>query len=56
MTPRVQIEFGSFGAEARMARADVERALDARGWLWRRGLSLWVDALLVLEESAAARD
>jgi hypothetical protein len=38
---------------AREARRDVEAALDAAGWPWARALSLWLDALLVLEELAA---
>jgi hypothetical protein len=37
--------------EARAARADLELALDAQGWPWRRSLSLWVDSLLLIEES-----
>jgi len=37
----------------KVARADVEAALDAAGWLWSRRLSLWVDALVILEEDAA---
>jgi len=36
---------------ARSARAEIERALDTAGWPWRRRLSLWIDALLVLEEA-----
>ena len=51
MTPWVQIELGSFAAEARMARADIERALDTTSWAWSRRLSLWLDALRVIEES-----
>jgi hypothetical protein len=39
--------------EARQARAVVELALDAAGWPWSRRLSLWLDWLLILEESAA---
>ncbi len=35
---------------ARAARADVEAALDARGWPWSLALSRWVDMLVVLEE------
>jgi hypothetical protein len=45
--------------EARAARALVEAALDAlvagRGpaaWPWLRRLSLWVDALVLIEESS----
>jgi hypothetical protein len=41
VNPRVQ---------ARGARAIVELALDASGWPWSGRLSLWVDALIVLEE------
>jgi hypothetical protein len=40
-------------AEARAARREVEEALTARGWPWARRLSLWVDALVVLEENPA---
>ncbi len=36
--------------EAQAARRIVEAALDRAGWPWRRRLSLWVDALLVVEE------
>jgi hypothetical protein len=38
-------------ARARAARGIIETALDACGWPWSRRLSLWLDALLVLEES-----
>lgn len=31
------------------ARLEIEAALDRAGWPWSRGLSLWLDALLVLE-------
>jgi hypothetical protein len=41
------------GREARGARREVERALDSAGWPWRRRLSLWLDALLVIEDDAA---
>ena len=37
-------------ALARDARGQVEAALDRIGWRWSRRLSLWLDALLVLEE------
>jgi hypothetical protein len=37
--------------EARAARAVVEAALDASGWPWSRRLSLWLDALIVIEEA-----
>ncbi len=37
---------------AQEARAIVEAALDAAGWPWSRRLSLWVDMLLVIEETA----
>jgi len=40
-------------AYARAARRDVEEALEYAGWPWSRRLSLWVDALLVLEEPDA---
>jgi hypothetical protein len=36
--------------QARAVRAIVEATLDATGWLFSRRLSLWLDALLVLEE------
>jgi len=39
--------------QAREARGVVEAALDGVGWRWSRRLSLWIDGLLVLEESAA---
>jgi hypothetical protein len=45
--------------EARAARAVLEAALDARAggqgvaaWPWSRRLSLWLDALLLLEEGS----
>ncbi len=38
--------------QARAARADVERALDAAGWPWSRRISLWLDALVLVEEAA----
>jgi hypothetical protein len=37
-------------AEARAARRQVEEALGGAGWPWSRRLSLWLDALLMLEE------
>lgn len=40
-------------AEARAARAEIEAALDATRWPWSRRLSLWLDALVIREESAA---
>ena len=36
--------------QARAARGQMELALDAAGWPWSRRLSLWIDALVVLEE------
>ena len=36
--------------QARAARREVEQALEANGWPWARRLSLWVDALVVIEE------
>lgn len=36
---------------ARAARGVIEAALDAHGWPWSRRLSLWVDVLVVTEES-----
>lgn len=41
-------------AIARDARREIESALDAAGWPWSRRLSLWLDALSVLEESPGA--
>jgi hypothetical protein len=38
--------------QARAARHQLEDALEANGWIWSRGLSLWLDALLILEEAA----
>jgi hypothetical protein len=38
---------------ARVARRQVELALAAGGWPWHRSLSLWLDALIVLEEGGA---
>jgi hypothetical protein len=40
--------------EARAARALIEATLDAHGWPWRRRLSRWVDALVVLENHEGA--
>lgn len=37
-------------AHAREARELVEKALDRNAWPWKRGLSLWIDALVMLEE------
>jgi hypothetical protein len=42
------------GLEAQAARALVEAALDGVGRPWSGRLSLWIDALLILEESAIA--
>jgi hypothetical protein len=41
--------------DARAARGEFEDALgpDVRHWPWSRFASLWLDALLVLEEHAA---
>jgi hypothetical protein len=39
--------------DAHGAKADLEDALDAAGWPFRRSVSLWADALLVLVELAA---
>ena len=36
--------------ETKAARLDVETALEACGWPWSRRLSLWIDALVLLEE------
>lgn len=38
---------------ARAARRIVELALDAAGWPWSRRLSLWLDALVILDEDGA---
>jgi hypothetical protein len=35
-----------------IARAEVERARDDYGWWWSGHLSLWIDALVLLEEAA----
>jgi hypothetical protein len=40
-------------ATARAARGQLEDALDEASWPWLRGLSLWLDALLVLEEGGS---
>jgi len=40
-------------AAARAACGIVEAALDVAGWPWSRRLSLWLDALLVIEEGGA---
>jgi hypothetical protein len=37
-------------AQARAARGLIELALDACGWPWSRRLSLWLDALVIVEE------
>jgi hypothetical protein len=36
-------------AQARAARGEIEEALDLIGWRWSARLSLWLDALLVIE-------
>ena len=41
----------AWATQAREARREVEVALDATGWPWSRGLSLWIDLLVILEES-----
>jgi hypothetical protein len=38
------------GDWVRAARGEIEAALDFVGWRWIRRLSLWLDALVVLEE------
>ncbi len=44
--------------QARGARREIEDALDAvassSGWPWMPQLSLWADALLVLEEATSS--
>jgi hypothetical protein len=37
---------------ARAARGQLELALDAAGWPLARQISLWIDGLVILEESA----
>jgi hypothetical protein len=37
--------------EAREARAQIETGLDMAGWPWSRRLSLWIDTLVVIQES-----
>ena len=36
--------------QARAARGEVEAVIDASGGRWSRRLSLWLDALLIIEE------
>ncbi|MDP3938176.1 MAG: hypothetical protein Q8R92_08560 [Deltaproteobacteria bacterium] len=36
--------------EARAARGIVETAFDRHGWPWSGRISLWLDALVLLEE------
>lgn len=38
-------------ARARAARGEIEAALDAAGWPYIRRLSLYLDILILLEES-----
>ena len=38
--------------QARAARGEIEAALDGIGWRWSRRISLYLDLLLVIEESA----
>jgi hypothetical protein len=40
--------------QAHEARREIEAALDVSGWPWSRGLSFWVDALLVIEEESGS--
>jgi hypothetical protein len=42
---------------ARAARGTVENALDRVGqpWPWRRGVSLWIDCLVIIEEQGGPR-
>jgi hypothetical protein len=37
--------------EARIARGEIESALDDVAWPWSLRLSRWIDALSVLEEA-----
>lgn len=39
-------------AAAHAARRQIEDTLAANGWPWSRRLSLWIDALILLEECA----
>lgn len=39
-------------AWARAARGQLEDVLHATGWIYSRRLSLWVDALVILEDAA----
>lgn len=39
--------------QAQAAREQLELALDFGGWPWSRRLSLWLDCLVILEESQA---
>lgn len=39
-------------AWARAARGQLEDVLAAAGWIYSRRLSLWLDALVILEEGA----
>jgi hypothetical protein len=38
---------------AREGRRQIALALGAAGWPWSRRLSLWIDALVTIEERAA---
>ncbi|HTC24983.1 MAG TPA: hypothetical protein VK688_11505 [Gemmatimonadales bacterium] len=37
--------------QAQAARAHAEHALEATRWRWSRRLSLWIDCLVILEET-----
>jgi hypothetical protein len=41
------------GFTARHARGELEQTLAANGWPWSRRVSLWIDALVLLEEGGA---
>jgi hypothetical protein len=41
-------------AHARGSRGIAEAALDSAGWPWSRRISLWLDALVMIEERAGS--
>jgi hypothetical protein len=46
------MEVASLPRQAREARREVEVTLDLSGWPWSRGISFWIDALLVIREES----
>ena len=52
LNPAAQAAIQGEARAARDARAVLEIALDAIGWAWSRRLSLWLDALIRLEEAS----